>query len=112
MLDTIRRTTLSTEASAAITSVKTMQRTVTESLWQRRLWGALFAAFAALVLILAAVGIYGVISYAVAQRTREHGVRLALGARPAELQRLVVGEGMTLCGIGALVGALVAFGFH
>lgn len=110
MLDTIRRTILSMEGSAAITSVKTMERTVTESLWQRRLWGTLFAAFAGLSLLLAAVGIYGVISYAVAQRTRELGVRLALGARPAELQRLVVREGMILCGIGALVGSAVALG--
>jgi ABC-type antimicrobial peptide transport system permease subunit len=81
---------------------------MTESLWQRRLWGVLFAGFAGLALLLAAVGVYGVISYSVAQRTREMGVRLALGAAPAAVRWLVVRESMSLCVAGAALGTIVA----
>jgi putative ABC transport system permease protein len=109
-IDTIRRTVLAAEPNAAISSIKTVERTMTESLWQRRLWGVLFAAFAGLALLLAAVGVYGVISYSVAQRTREMGVRMALGAAPLTVRRLIVRESMTLCAIGVVVGALSALG--
>jgi putative ABC transport system permease protein len=107
-LDGIRRTVVGAEPGAAIASIKTVERTMTESLWQRRLWGVLFAGFAGLALLLAAVGVYGVISYSVAQRTREMGVRLALGATPAAVRGLVVRESMTLCVIGAVFGIVVA----
>jgi putative ABC transport system permease protein len=108
MLDTVHRTIVDAERTIAVTSVKTVERTMTESLWQRRMWGVLFTAFAVLALVLAALGIYGVISYAVAQRVREMGVRLAIGATPGEVRRLVVREGMTLCIIGAVCGAAAA----
>jgi hypothetical protein len=102
-VDAIRRTVLAAEPNAAISSIKTVERTMTESLWQRRLWGVLFAAFAGLALVLAAAGVYGVISYSVAQRTREMGVRLALGAAPPAVRGLVVRESMTLCAIGVVM---------
>jgi putative ABC transport system permease protein len=108
MLETVRQAIVTAEPSAAVTSVATMERTINASLWQRRLWGVLFTMFAALALVLAAVGIYGVISYAGAQRTRELGVRLALGARPADLQYLVVREGMRLCLAGTVAGVVLA----
>jgi putative ABC transport system permease protein len=65
--------------------------------------------FAGLSLFLAAAGIYGVLAFIVTSRTREMGVRLALGARPQDLRRLVVGYGLRLCGIGLLLGALPVF---
>jgi putative ABC transport system permease protein len=79
-----------------------------ESLWQRRLWGVLFSAFAFLALILAAVGLYGILSHGVAQGTREIGIRMALGAEPAGARRIVIRDGMALVGLGTLLGLLGA----
>jgi predicted permease len=65
--------------------------------------------FAALALVLAAVGLYGVTAYSVAQRTRELGIRMALGARPGDLLRMVIGEGARLAAAGLIIGCAVAF---
>src|SRR4029079_5113956 len=75
-----------------------------------RLQTILLGAFGALALVLACVGIYAVIAYSVAQRTREMGIRLALGAAPAAIRGMVLREGMAVAAIGIGVGVLAAIG--
>ncbi|HEX5732485.1 MAG TPA: ABC transporter permease [Blastocatellia bacterium] len=89
--------------------VRTMEQAVARSLATRRLTNHLLTAFAATALLLAAVGIYGVMSLNVSNRTSEFGIRMALGAEPGNILRLVLGQGMTLAAIGLGAGLLATF---
>jgi ABC-type antimicrobial peptide transport system permease subunit len=88
--------------------VQTMQQLVAESLSSQRFPMILLGAFAALALLLASVGIYGVISYSVTQRVREIGIRLALGAEQRSIFHLVMGQGLRLALVGLAIGAVAA----
>ncbi|HET7585035.1 MAG TPA: ABC transporter permease [Gemmatimonadaceae bacterium] len=87
-----------------IQHVRTLDQVVRDSVGEPRFYAGLLATFAALALLLAVVGIYGVISYSVAQRTHEIGIRWALGARPADVLRLVLARAMSLTVLGVAIG--------
>jgi len=86
----------------------TMEDRVTTSLARPRLYAVVLGGFAALALVVVAVGLLSVVSYTVAQRSRELAVRSALGARPADLVRLVVGQGLAVTGAGLGIGLVAA----
>jgi ABC-type antimicrobial peptide transport system permease subunit len=110
LIDALRRTNKQTSDEQVIYGALTMEERISESLSARRFAMILFTVFAALALILSSVGIYGVISYLVGQRTHEIGVRIALGARRRDVLSLILSQGakLTLSGIAIGVAASLA----
>jgi ABC-type antimicrobial peptide transport system permease subunit len=111
-ISTIRAAIQRTEPGLLLDNVSTMTAALERDVARERLIAYLASSFAALALLLACVGLYGVLSYTVARRTQEIGVRMALGARPADLIRMVIGDGsrVVLAGIAAGVVAAVMVG--
>src|SRR5439155_5763472 len=94
----------------AFSSIATIDQLVERSINRRRFNLLLLASFAVLALILAGVGLYGLISFMTAQRTHEIGIRMAFGAGPLDVLKLIIGQGMRLTFAGVAIGLLASFG--
>jgi putative ABC transport system permease protein len=106
----VRGVLRSIDATVPVYDIQTVEQLLYDSLGSRRFNMFLLGSFAGVALLLASVGLFGVMAYLVSQRTHEIGIRLALGARPRDVFRLIIGRGLLLASIGAAVGLVAAFG--
>jgi putative ABC transport system permease protein len=104
----VREQVRQADSALPVFQIRSMEELRQLSFWQRRLFGWMFGIFGAVALVLASIGVYGVLSYSVSQRTQEIGVRVALGAGRSTIMRMVVGQGVKLAAMGVVLGVLGA----
>ena len=109
MARSVREAIHTVDKDMPISNVRSMDDLLENSLGQRRLSMILLGAFSGIAMVLACIGIYGVLAYSVSQRSRELGIRMALGAARGRVLRLVIGQGMVLAGLGIIIGLVGAF---
>ena len=109
LIPAIRREVAALDKDLTLYAVKTMSEQIESTLWQQRTAAGLIGIFGLLAIALAAIGIYGVIAHSVAQRTREIGIRMALGADAQDVRRMIVRQGLRLALTGVVVGLVAAF---
>ncbi len=112
LVDAVRREIRAAAPGVPVFNVRTFRQHLDASadLWMTRIGATLFSTFGGLALVLAIVGLYGVKAYSVARRTREIGIRMALGAAPGEVQRMILREGLVMTLVGAALGLLIGGG--
>lgn len=110
LANAVQETLKSLDGNLPISKPITMEQIVANTLWQQKFNLQLIGLFACLALVLAAVGLYGVMTYSVAQRTHEVGLRMALGAQQSDVLKLIVGQGMKLALIGVVIGVVASVG--
>jgi ABC-type antimicrobial peptide transport system permease subunit len=108
IMPAVRDVIKAADSTLPLSQVRTMEEVRQRSFWQFGLFGWIFGVTGLVGLLLASVGVYGVLSYVVTQRTAEIGVRMALGAERRQVLRLIVGHGVVLAGIGVLIGLVLA----
>ena len=109
VIPSVRRTIALADPQAGIDAIAPVDRLVANSVARQRFYAVMLAGFAAIAALLGAIGIYGVLAYAVSQRKREIGIRLALGADGGRVVAMVVGQGMLMASVGVVVGTATAW---
>jgi predicted permease len=107
---TLRKQLQTLDATLPFVNVTTIEENVEQGLWAARTGAALLSVFGVLALLLASMGVYGIMSYTVGRRTREIGIRMAVGAQPEDVLQMILKRGLVIAGAGLLVGLALAFG--
>jgi predicted permease len=106
----LRKEIFALDPDMPLANIRTMDQQLAQQRWDTRVFGTMFSVFAAIAIVLATVGLYAVTAYSVSQRTQEIGVRMALGAQPGDIRRLILRRGLIQLGIGVALGLAGAFG--